>query len=279
MLQILIQANLRIQEHEQDTQNFLARAIHDFRSPLTSISGYCELLLEEALGPVTKEQQKVLTRMQRSAARLAALSDGIFQLTVQHPSLSTELKLEGADIRDCLDRALQEVAPLVEEKCISVKVDVTPPPDGLVFERLQIEQALLNLLINACRFTPREGSIDIEGYPAFMGRRPRHPAQPDRCAMDGEVDAFRIDIRDSGPGIPAADLDRIFEENTSYSGGQDRSGAGLGLAICRMIVQRHHGRVWAESNPAGAVFSLTLPLQPPMDASSQEACLAASGEN
>jgi signal transduction histidine kinase len=69
-----------------------------------------------------------------------------------------------------------------------------------------------------------------------------------------------VDIRDSGPGIPAEHLDRIFEEYTSYSGGQDRSGGGLGLAICRLILSRHGGRIWAESSSEGAVFSFVLPF-------------------
>ena len=73
--------------------------------------------------------------------------------------------------------------------------------------------------------------------------------------------AFRVDICDSGPGIPQPQLDRIFEEYTSYSGGQDRSGGGLGLAICKLILSQHQGHVWAENTPGGAVFSFVLPLQ------------------
>jgi signal transduction histidine kinase len=71
-----------------------------------------------------------------------------------------------------------------------------------------------------------------------------------------------VDIRDSGPGIPSIHVGKIFEEHSSYAGGPDRSGGGLGLAICRMILQQHGGRVWAESHPAGAVFSLVLPILP-----------------
>src|ERR1035441_3642386 len=76
-----------------------------------------------------------------------------------------------------------------------------------------------------------------------------------------QFNSFRVDIRDSGPGIQAVHADRIFEEYTSYGGRQDRSGGGLGLAICRMILRRHHGHLWAESHPSGAVFSFVLPLQ------------------
>ena len=67
-----------------------------------------------------------------------------------------------------------------------------------------------------------------------------------------------------------AHLDKIFEEFTSYSGGQDRSGGGLGLAICRMTMRNHHGRIWAENGPAGAVFSFVLPYQPPKSAARRE---------
>jgi signal transduction histidine kinase len=70
-----------------------------------------------------------------------------------------------------------------------------------------------------------------------------------------------VDICDSGPGIAAEHLDRIFEEYTSYSGGHDRSGGGLGLAICKLILSQHQGRVWAENSSEGAVFSFVLPFR------------------
>ena len=76
-----------------------------------------------------------------------------------------------------------------------------------------------------------------------------------------QPNSFRIDIRDSGPGIPSDHLSRIFEEYATYSGGQDRSGGGLGLAICKMILQQHQGRVWAESGLQGAIFSIVIPYE------------------
>ena len=71
--------------------------------------------------------------------------------------------------------------------------------------------------------------------------------------------SYRIDIRDTGPGIPPDRLNHIFEEYTSYSGPQDRSGGGLGLAICRLILSRHGGHIWADSHSNGAMFSFVLP--------------------
>ena len=84
MLQVLIQANLKLQEFDQERNNFLARSVHDFRAPLTAISGYCGLLLEEELGPLTPEQSDVLRRMQHSARRLSRLTSSMFQLSVPH---------------------------------------------------------------------------------------------------------------------------------------------------------------------------------------------------
>ncbi len=265
ILQFLIQANLRLQENDQDRNNFLARSIHDFRAPLTAISGYCGLLLEEQFGPLTLEQRNVVGRMQHSATRLSRISTAMFQLTVP-PGEDQRLNLEKADLQDSLDQAIHEVALILKEKRISITVEIEPAPDGLLFEKSQMEQTLVNLLENACKFTPREGSIKISGYPFFWERRAGQSTTSDRplerrTNQVNECNSFRVDIRDNGPGIPAPQLLRIFEEYTSYGGGQDRSGGGLGLAICRMILSRHSGRIWAESHPSGALFSFVLPLQ------------------
>lgn len=264
MLQCLIQANLKLQEYDQDRTNFLARAVHDFRAPLTALSGYCGLLLSEQLGSVTRDQKEVIQRMQHSAKRLSVMANAMFQLSIRH-RVDSYLNLRHADINECIQQALHETAPFSEDKRISISLDITPPGGALAFDPSQMEQVLVNLLDNACKFTPKSGSIEIRGYPYFWERRSRtHAVAPalDRRIRDSRApNAFRIDIKDSGPGIPANRLDRIFEEYTSYSGGQDRSGAGLGLAICRMIIQQHKGRVWAESNPRGAVFSFVLPFQ------------------
>jgi len=265
MLQVLIQANLKLQEFNQERCNFLARSIHEFRAPLTAISGYCELLLEEALDPLTSEQREVLERMQHSVRRLTRATDSVFQLSVAE-TLEPTLNLEKADIRDCIGRVLQDLSPVLENKRIPVMVDVEPSPHGLWFEKSKIEQALVNLLENACKFTPRGGAIEIRGYPFFWERRSAQTTgltflQDRRVQQIKRINSFRVDVRDSGPGIPAVHTEKIFEEYTSYSGGQDRSGAGLGLAICRMILSQHGGRVWAESSAGGAVFSFVLPLQ------------------
>ncbi len=264
MLQVLIQTNLKLQEYDQQRNNFLARSLHDFRSPLTTIGGYCSLLLEEDSGSLTAEQIDILKRVQHDVRRLSRLSSAMFQLSVPH-DLVQRPKLQRANIRESIDQALLEVVPFLEDKRISVTVEVEPP-EFLSFERSQIEQALANLVDNACKFTPRDGTIEIRGYPFFWERRANQALalewNPDRrISANAAPNSFRVDIRDSGPEIPAKNLETVFEEFSSYSGGHDRSGGGLGLAICRMILRQHRGRIWAENHPRGTVFSLVLPFE------------------
>jgi signal transduction histidine kinase len=263
ILQCLIQANLKLQEYDQDRTNFLARAVHDFRAPLTAVSGYCGLLLSEPLGPLTESQREVLRRMKNSAARLSRMASAMFHLSVgRHVKRRPEL--QKGDIRDCLDQALHEIAPFADEKGIAITPTLEPLDYDLYFEAGQIEQVLINILDNACKFTPKAGSIEIRGYPFFWERRtlvssvPLNAERRRRPAHD--ANSYRIDITDSGNAIPEEHLLRIFEEYTSYAGGRDRSGGGLGLAICRMILAQHEGRVWAENTHVGPRFSFVLPL-------------------
>jgi signal transduction histidine kinase len=264
ILQFLIHANLKLQEYDQERTNFLVRSMHDFRAPLTAVSGYCALVLEEELGPLTTELREVLKKMQQSAARMSRIVTAMFHLSTGQ-RLDNKPKLEAADLRDCVDQALYELSPFLEDKQILTLVEIASPPEGLLFDKTQLEQALVNLLENACKFTPRAGTIEVKGYPFFWNRRvgrgtPIDPAVDRRMRQVNDPNAFRVDVRDSGPGIPASHVEKIFEGHTSYFSGDDRSGGGLGLAICRMIFERHQGRIWAESTPRGALFSFVLPV-------------------
>src|SRR5712692_7517037 len=109
MLQCLLYANLRLQEYDQDRTNFLARAVHDFRTPITAVNGYCGLLLGQQLGALTGEQAEVLTRMQHSIKRLSRMATAMFQLSVGR-QITKSAELQRADIEACIDQAVHEVA-------------------------------------------------------------------------------------------------------------------------------------------------------------------------
>ena len=268
LLDYLLQANLKLQEYDQARTNFLARAVHDLRAPLTALGGYCGLLIEQRLGPLSTVQQDLLSRMQQSIRRVSGLADSMFELSVRRHA-RTEPDLQQGDMEGSIGQAIHEIAQHAEAKQLRVKVSVEGPEQPLVFDSAKIERVLVNLLENACKFTPKNGTIEVKAYPvSWHGKsagvpQPKPPSGEQTCPRQF-ANAYRIDVRDSGTGIPPQHIETIFEEYTSYGGGQDRSGGGLGLAICRMMVDAHGGSIWADSTPAGTQFSLVLPHSLPV---------------
>ncbi len=262
ILQCLIQTNLKLQEYDQDRTAFLARAVHDFRAPLTALSGYCGLLLSEPLGPLTKDQREVIQRMLNSTQRLSRMAAAMFQLSVGR-QVKRLVDLQPGDIQSCLDQALHEISPFADDKSITITADVSPSVRQLFFEAGQLEQVLINILHNACKFTAKSGMIEVTGRPFFWDRRTTSSAASieRRSRTVREPNSYRVNISNSGVPIPREHLSRIFEEYTSYAGGRDRSGGGLGLAICRMIVSEHDGKIWAENTSAGPMISFVIPLR------------------
>lgn len=262
ILQCLIQTNLKLQEYDQDRTAFLARGVHDFRAPLTALSGYCGLLLSEALGPLTKDQREVIQRMLNSTKRLSRMASAMFQLSVGR-QVKRLPDLQPGDFQDCLEQALHEITPFADDKCITITVDTDPAPQQLFFEPGQMEQVLINLLHNACKFTPKFGAIQVRATPFFWERRVHSGAVSEdrRRLAVRQANSYRVDVCNTGVPIPQDHLSRIFEEYTSYAGGGDRSGGGLGLAICRMIVEEHDGKIWAENAGAGPRISFVIPMR------------------
>ena len=153
ILQQLLETNLRLHEHDQERTNFLTRSIHDIRVPLTAIQGYCGLLLAGQLGSFDPEQTRILERMQRSLTRLGRLVEAMMDLGAGS-QFSNKLKLEHASIETSVQQAVYEIAPFVERKQIVLNLEIEPPIGALLFDAEQLEQVLLNLLDNACKFTP-----------------------------------------------------------------------------------------------------------------------------
>jgi signal transduction histidine kinase len=265
LLQCLLAANLKLQEYDHDRTNFLARAVHDFRAPLTAISGYCGLLQEKALGPLNRGQTELVQRMQHSVTKLTRMASTMLQLSVGR-QVEKGVELKASSIRTCIEHALHEIGPVAAGKRIKLSVDVTDPNEPLFLEPEQIEQVLVNLLDNACKFTPKGGEIEVRAYPTAetepLARRLAGGSESgDAAPSAAESPAvYRVDVSDTGTGISDEYLESVFEEYTSYTGSQDRSGGGLGLAICKMILMAHGGRIWAENHVGGARLSFLLPV-------------------
>ncbi len=264
ILDCLLSTSLRLQEYDQDRMNFLARAVHDFRTPLTAVNGYCGLLLSGQFGPLSAAQREVLDRTLHSVRRLGRLATALFQWST---GLRTDAQPEMRedDLAECCRQAFHEVRPQADEKNISCDMDFQPAGQPLSFDAAQLEQLLVNLLENSCKFTPRGGYIQVRGGPAFWERRAAAVSTDAvlierRRASSARPNAYRVEVSDNGMGVRPEHLETIFREYTSYGGGSDRSGSGLGLAICRRIVAGHGGRIFAESGNKGVTFVFYLPF-------------------
>jgi signal transduction histidine kinase len=262
LLDCLLHSTFRLQEFEEDRTNFWARAAHDLRAPLTAASGYCGLLIENQFGPINNEQRELLERIQHSLKKLNRMASAMFQLTAGR-QLDRKYELKRTEIEPCIQRSIDEIRFFALEKHLALDVEISDPGQHLYMEPTQIEQVLINLLENACKFTPRNGFIKVRGYPVHRSA----PSTPVAVRRGGEAGpagkaatGYRVDVQDSGPGIPPEHLPNIFEEYVSYDPA-DRSGGGLGLAICKMILRAHRGEIWAEAAAdKGAIFSFVLPF-------------------
>jgi signal transduction histidine kinase len=262
-LQCLLMANLKMQEYDQDRTNFLARALHDFRSPLMAASGYCNILIQQSMGQLSPGQLDLIQRIQRSLRKLTRLTAGMLRLSVVK-QVTQQLDLRDSSLQCCVENALQEIESLAHDKNISISCDLSDPHDPLYVDPEQLEHVMINLLENACRFTPKGGRIEICGYTVggedAEESRDKPRSAPDFYAsLSSSSRLYRVDMSDTGPGILPENLEKVFEEYTSYGGPRDRSGGGLGLAICKMILTAHGGQIWAENFSAGARLSFILP--------------------
>lgn len=264
IVRCLVQSNLKLQEADHDHADFLARGLHDFRTPLTAILGYCGLLLNEALGPLNERQKEVVRRMDHSTKRLFRMASTMFQLNCSSRA-DRKSEFDLADIRECVAQAAHEVRPIADGKRISLSVNLDERTPLFRFESGLVEQVLINLLENACKFTPKGGQIEVRGKGFFWDRRKTRNGDggPNerRIAPSKDPNAYRLDVLDSGGAIPVEQLQNIFADELSNSGHPDRAGGGLGLVICRMVAAQHHGRILAQNTGEGAVFSLILPFR------------------
>jgi Histidine kinase-, DNA gyrase B-, and HSP90-like ATPase/His Kinase A (phospho-acceptor) domain len=229
---------------ERGRQDFLAQGLHDFGTPLTAVSGYCELLLADAIDPLTVRQRAILDRMRNSLARLTRLRSEMFERTTGRYSAPN---MRAASIEPCIDQAIHEIQILADKKHVTIAAEIVPPSERIYFDSGQVEQVCCNLLENACKFTEEGGRIEIRGYP-WHARN-----------------CFRVDVFNTGPRILPEHLERIFDEYASFGsqGIGAHRGTGLGLAISRRIIERHGGRIWAENRRQGPAVSFVLPLSAP----------------
>jgi two-component system, OmpR family, sensor histidine kinase KdpD len=242
-------------ETERMRAALLSSVSHDLRTPLAAITGATSVLRAEgeSLDPAIRAE--LLDTAALEAERLNRLVGNLLHMTRLEAGALVARK-EWQPFEEVVGAAIAHLEALPEQRAALAERGLTielPPDLPLVpLDDVLVEQVLLNLLDNACRYTPPGAPISIRAW-----------AEP------GEV---VVEVADRGPGLPPDDEQRVFEKFYRAAPGEEARGSvGLGLAICRGMVEVHGGRIWAENRPGGgAVFRFTLPLDGPAPALPQE---------
>jgi signal transduction histidine kinase len=228
---------------ESARETFFHMITHDMRAPICSIQGYTELLWKQAGMPPGSE--KCLAAIMRSSERLKGMVEDILNIVKMERG---EMMLDPVDMDggELCRRMLELHQPLAERRNISLSV--VPLEAKVVFrgDASLLERVAANLLGNALKFTPAGGAVTLS------------------CRARGG-DAF-FTVEDSGPGVPEAMREEIFRKHCQLEE-HKHMGFGLGLAMCKLAVELHGGRIWVVPGPEkGAVFTFSIPLEAVKDA-------------
>jgi PAS domain S-box-containing protein len=225
---------------------FLAMMSHELRTPLNAIGGYVQLLEMGINGPVTDSQLESLERISRSQRHLLRLINDVLNLA-RIEAGRVDYNLEDVAIGEVVNGVLAMVEPQYAARKLELIVNVDRDVCAYA-DRDKVQQILLNLLSNASKFTPPNGSVTIE-------------TPPRRSEADGTV---ALSVRDTGVGIPADRLSRVFEPFVQVDDSHARrsEGTGLGLAISRDLARGMNGDLDVTSTVGvGSTFTLTLPIK------------------
>ena len=225
----------------QHKSQFLANMSHELRTPLNAILGYTELIADGAYGEPSEKMLEALKRLEVNGKHLLGLINDVLDLSKIEAG-QLELELSDYSLEDIAKVVRTTLEPLAADKKLAFKVETparSPPGHG---DGRRLTQVLINLVGNAIKFTDAgEVAIKIE-------------------ANNG---AFYVSVRDTGPGISAADQAKLFQEFQQADNAitKKKGGTGLGLAISKRIIEMHGGRIWVESQPGqGSTFAFTLPI-------------------
>ena len=234
-----------LQELDRLKSSFLANMSHELRTPLNSILGFSDVILEGIDGPLTEHMDNDLRLIQRNGQHLLHLINDVLDMA-KIESGRMNLNLEKFKINDLLDEVLSITSTLSDEKNLPVYIGSGSENVEILADSTRIKQVMINVINNSIKFTDK-GEVKIS-------------------CRKSDPETVRIAVKDTGIGIPAGQLETIFQEFAQVDSSATRKvgGTGLGLPISRRLVELHGGRLWAESSGIageGSVFLIELPLE------------------
>jgi PAS domain S-box-containing protein len=227
---------------ERLKSEFIATASHELRTPLTSIRGYIDLLLLGTLGSLSQPQNDFLKVVKTNVVRLVELIDDLLDVSKAEAG-EMRLRRETLDMAEVLYEVAESLYSQFTARSISLAIDVPEGLPSVVADRQRMRQVVVNLVNNACKYTPDGGHVDV-------------------IARSCD-DKLRVDVRDTGVGIAESARSHIFTPffRADNPLREQAGGTGLGLSITKTLVDLHGGDIWFESREGeGTTFSFTLPL-------------------
>lgn len=231
-------------ELDQMKSQFLSNVTHELRNPIGAVKQSISVILEETAGPLTEPQRKFLSNAKRNLDRLGALIDDILDLA-KLEAKKMEIHPKPTTIAAVIDEVCETLDTWAKNKGITFARDVQADLPEITIDPDRIIQVMINIISNAIKFTPKDGTITV-------GAR-----------LSGSAEQMEISVADTGVGIPAEDLPKIFgkfQQAKNRSRG-DKSGTGLGLTIAQELVHLHGGEISVDSKEGrGTTFTFTLPM-------------------
>ena len=240
--ELLEAQNHEVQQANRLKSEFLANMSHELRTPLNAIIGFAQLMHDGKVGPIAADHQEYLGDILGSAKHLLQLINDVLDLAKVEAG-KMEFSPEPVSLTKIIGEVRQVLQALSASKRLAVEVEVSPAVERLIIDPAKLKQILYNYLSNAIKFTPAEGRIKVH-------------------ALAEGADNFRLEVEDTGIGIVADDIDKLFAEFCQLESATTKKhqGTGLGLALTKKIVQAQGGDVGVRSTPdQGSVFYAVLP--------------------
>jgi signal transduction histidine kinase len=239
----LAEARSHEQALERSRRELVAWVSHDLRTPLAGMRAIVEAL-EDRIVSDPEEVARYLRTLHEEVGRLSALVDDLFELSRTQAG-ALRLHFERVSLADVVSDALAGSAPIAAAKGVTLEGRMVGPPPELEISTPEVLRVLRNLLENAIRHTPSDGSVTVEAG-----------------VDDGTGDWAYITVADTGGGVADDDLARIFDVGYRHDGARTPgAGAGLGLAIAKGFVEAHRGELGVHNCKGGAAFTVRLPLE------------------
>ncbi len=225
------------EENERIRSSLLSSISHDFRTPLAAITGSASALLKDGAALDEGKRRDLLENIRDQADHLGRLVGNLLEMTRLEAG-PVELHKEPNHIQEVVGSAVARMVERIGKRHVAMAI---PPELSMVpMDPLLVEQVLVNLIDNCLKYTPADSPIELTA-----------------AVENGQM---TVRISDRGPGIASEDLDRLFDKFYRGSLHGSSGGAGLGLAICKAVVEAHGGAIWASNRPGGgAVFQFTIP--------------------